>query len=43
MIYEHIKNQNTYQKLDENLDATITKKLKKLLYKNIFTDKATVN
>ena len=34
MIYEHISNQNTYQKLDKNLDPTIMKKLKKLLNKH---------
>ena len=28
MIYEHLSNQNTYQKLDKNLDPTIMKKLK---------------
>ena len=28
MIYEHLRNQNTYQKLDKNLDPAITKKLK---------------
>ena len=41
MIYEHLNNQNTYQKLDKNLDPTIMKKLKKLLnqHKSIFTDK----
>ena len=41
MIYEQLKNQNTYQKLDKNLDPTIMKKLKELLnkHKNIFTDK----
>ena len=41
MIYEHLSNQNIYQKLDKNLDPTIMKKLKKLLnkHKNIFTDK----
>ena len=41
MIYEHLSNQNTYQKLDKNLDPTIMKKLKKLLnkHKSIFTDK----
>ena len=41
MIYEHLSNQNTYQKLDKNLDHTIMKKLKKLLnkHKSIFTDK----
>ena len=38
MIYEHLSNQNTYQKLDKNLDPTIMKKLKKLLnkHKSIF-------
>ena len=41
MISEHLNNQNTYQKLDKNLDPTIMKTLKKLLnkHKNIFTDK----
>ena len=41
MIYEHLSNQNTYQKLDKNLDPTIMKKLKKLLnkHKSIFTVK----
>ena len=41
MIYEHLKNRNTYQKLDKNLGLNITKKSKKLLrkHKNIFTDK----
>ena len=41
MIYEHLSNQNTYQKLDKNLDPTIMKKLKKLLNKrkSIFTVK----
>ena len=41
MIYEHLSNQNTYQKLNKNLDPTIMKKLKKLLskHKSIFTDK----
>ena len=28
MIYEHLRNQNTYQKLDKNLDPAIRKKLK---------------
>ena len=28
MIYEHLSNQNTYQKLDKNLDPAIRKKLK---------------
>ena len=28
MIYEHLKNRNTYQKLDENLGLNITKKVK---------------
>ena len=38
MIYEHLSNQNTYQKLDKNLDPTIMKNLKKLLnkHKSIF-------
>ena len=41
MIYEHHSNQNTYQKLDKNLDPTIMKKLKKILnkHKSIFTVK----
>ena len=41
MIYEHLSNQNTYQKLDKNLDHTIMKKFKKLLnkHKSIFSDK----
>ena len=41
MIYEHLSNQNTYQKLDKNLDPTIMKKLKELLnkHKSIFTVK----
>ena len=41
MVYEHFNNQNTYQKLDKNLDSTIMKKLKKLLnkHKSISTDK----
>ena len=41
MIYEHPSNQNTYQKLDKNLDPTIMKKLKKLSnkHKSIFTVK----
>ena len=26
MIYEHLNNQNTHQKLDKNLDHTIMKK-----------------
>ena len=41
MIYEHLSNQNTYQKLDKNLDPNIMKKLKKLLNKrkSIFTVK----
>ena len=41
VIYEHLSNQNTYQKLDKNLDPTIIKKLKKLLnkHKSIFTVK----
>ena len=28
MIYEHLSNQNTYRKLDKNLDPVIRKKLK---------------
>ena len=32
MIYEHLKNQSTYQKLDKNLDPTVMKKLKKTNY-----------
>ena len=28
MIYEHLSNQNTYQKLDKNLDPAIRKKFK---------------
>ena len=41
MIYGHLSNQSTYQKLDKNLDQTIMKKIKKLLnkHKNIFIDK----
>ena len=41
IIYEHLTSQNTCQKLDKNLNPTITKKLKKLLnkHKSIFTDK----
>ena len=41
MIYEHLSNQNTYQKLDKNLDPTVMKKLEKLLnkHKSIFTVK----
>ena len=41
MIYEHLSNQNTYQKLHKNLDPTIMKKLKNLLNKrkSIFTVK----
>ena len=41
MIYEHLSNQNTYQKLDKNLDTTIMEELKKLLNKHkiIFTFK----
>ena len=27
MIYEHLSNQNTYQKLDKNLDPVIRKKV----------------
>ena len=34
MIYEHLSNQNTYQKLDKNLDPTIMRKLNKLLNKH---------
>ena len=33
-IYEHLINQNTYQKLDKKMDPTIMKNLKKLLNKN---------
>ena len=38
MIYEHLSNQNTHQKLDKNLDPTIMRKLNKLLnkHKSIF-------
>ena len=41
MIYEHLSNQNTYQKLDKNLDPSIMKNLKRLLnkHKSIFTVK----
>ena len=41
MIYEHLSNQNTYQKLDKFLDPTIMKELKRLLnkHKSVFTDK----
>ena len=42
MIYEYFSNQSTYQKLDKDLDHTIMKKFKKLLYrlsKSIFTVK----
>ena len=28
MIYEHLNNQSTYQKLDKNLDTTVIEKLK---------------
>ena len=28
MIYEHLSNQNAYQKLDKNLDPAIRQKLK---------------
>ena len=40
MIYEHLSNQNTYQKLDKIVDPIIMKKIKKLLnkHKSIFTD-----
>ena len=40
MIYEHLSNQNTYQKLDKNVDPIVMKKIKKLLnkHKSIFTD-----
>ena len=34
MIYHYLSNQNTYQKLDKNLDPTIMKKLKKLQNKH---------
>ena len=34
MIYQHLSNQNTYQKLAKNLDPTIIKKLKKILNKH---------
>ena len=39
MIYEHLSNQNIYQKLDKDLDPSIMKKLKKILnkHKSIFT------
>ena len=30
MIYEYLNNQNTYQKLDKNLDPTFMERLKKL-------------
>ena len=30
MIFEHVNHQNTYQKLDKNLDPTIMKKINKL-------------
>ena len=41
MIFEHLNKQNTYQKLDKNLDPTIMKKFKNLLnkHKNISIDK----
>ena len=41
MIYEQLSNENTYQKLDKNLDPTIMKKIEKLLneLKSIFTVK----
>ena len=41
MIYQHLTNQNTYLKLDKNLDLTFMKKLKKILnkHKSIFTVK----
>ena len=31
MIYEHLSNQNAYQKLDKNLDPAIRQKLKNYL------------
>ena len=31
MTYEHLNNQNSYQKLDEILDLTIMKKLKRVI------------
>ena len=41
MIFEYLNNQNTYQKLDKDLNSTVIKKLKKLSnkQKNILTDK----
>ena len=42
VIYKPLYNQNIYQKLDQNFDPAIKKKLKKLLinkWKTIFTDK----
>ena len=41
MIYKHLSNQNTYQKLYKFSDPTIVKKMKKLLnkHKSIFTVK----
>ena len=41
MNYEHLSNQNTYQKLDKNLDSIIMKKLRRLLnnHKSTFPDK----
>ena len=41
MIFEYLNNQNTYQKLDKDLNPTVIKKLKKLSnnQKNILTDK----